>query len=130
MNRQIQKALAGIGVLLGLSLGVGGCIPLQEENTASKEAAPTLADQTGFSSRASEKAPLAEEIISQLEGMIVKVQPTEISYLGYAVQTYGGADVYASSSHELEYVMLQATDGNIHILIYSYPKAIIEKKYA
>jgi len=62
---------------------------------------------------------------SQLEGKIVKVQPSHLSF-GKSYHTYG-YNIVISSNHEFEYVMVEGKDGKLTTLIYPYSKAILER---
>lgn len=104
--------------LLGTSafiLSLAGC----EEPQPLK---PNLAEEYN-----SEPAAFTEKVeaVSQLEGRIVKVQPSQISYVGAWQGINGG---YVSANHEFEYVLVEDANKKLHTLIYPYSKAIIERE--
>jgi hypothetical protein len=65
------------------------------------------------------------ELSPQLEGRIVKVQPSSISYSGAWDGRIYGSNI--SANHEFEYVMVEGKDGKVHTFIYPYSKAILER---
>lgn len=75
----------------------------------------------------SEKAVTAQtfDAHSELEGKIVKVQPSIISYRGGSDGMIYGSRI--SANHEFEYVVVETTDKKLHTLIYPYSKAIVER---
>lgn len=65
------------------------------------------------------------EAFSQLEGRIVKVQPSQISFIG---EWYGANGGRTAAGHEFEYVLVEDANKKLHTLIYPYSKAIIERE--
>ncbi|MBM3200577.1 hypothetical protein FJZ53_06580 [Candidatus Woesearchaeota archaeon] len=61
------------------------------------------------------------EQISELEGKIIKVQPSNLTYVRWR-----GSNTSTASNHEFEYVIVQDKNGTKHTLIYPYSKAILE----
>ena len=108
----IRKTLASIVLVGALALGVAGC-----GNEADKP-------QSRVGEYASQPAvPQNVETFSQLEGKIVKVQPSEISYAGTTITLSDRL----TANHEFEYVIVEGRDGKPHIFIYPYSKAILER---
>jgi len=60
------------------------------------------------------------DTIMNLQGRIVKVQPSAIYY----GRSYNGED--HTPIHSFEYVFMNDKDGKIHLLIYPYSKGIME----
>ncbi len=58
------------------------------------------------------------EVIEQLEGVIVKVQPSILSF------SYMNANINAV--HEFEYVFVEERNGKLYTLIYPHSKGILE----
>jgi hypothetical protein len=108
MNR--LKKIAGIGALM---LTLAGCTDkpyeaLKPRHAESRKEAVAVAIRD-------------IETFSELEGRIVKVQPSQFLYR---------TDFWRSAVsviHEFEYVMLETHDKRIHTLIYPYSKAILER---
>lgn len=106
----LTKAMS-IGALV---LALGGCAK-DEVSTV-----PNFRGEYASASTIAEKV----ETFTQLEGKIVGVQPSQISFIG---NWYGGHGAYATGGHELVYVTLQTDDGKLHTLFYPYSKAVLEK---
>ncbi len=110
MNR-LQKIL-GIGTSVLTLAAFSGC--------TGNESQPSNATSENIS-----RPDVAQsDTLSQLEGLIIKVQPSQISYVG-EMRNLGYDNVTAN--HEFEYVMLQDVEGMVHLLIYPYSKAILER---
>lgn len=62
------------------------------------------------------------EQISELEGKILKVQPSTISFTKWL------GNATTASNHEFEYMIVESKDKKIHTLIYPYSKAILERE--
>lgn len=93
-----------------LILALGGCEEPQPQE-------PNLGD--GYNKPAvTEKT----EAFSELEGRIVKVQPSSISF---TTSPYNNA---RSANHEFEYILVEDHDKKLHTLIYPYSKIIVERE--
>jgi hypothetical protein len=110
LTEKLRRRIALTTIVAGLAIGMAGC----------HDPAPTkqlLYDSSVY-------AQVSETRLQALEGRIVKVQPGEISFIGYKYDLYGGR---TAAGHEFEYVMVETQDGKLHTLIYPYTMAIIEK---
>ncbi len=107
MNK-LQKVL-GIGSLFSVVYGCGEPGDLAKEYV--EKPVPV------------EELPLTEKDLtttSTLEGRIIKVQPSSISF------NNGSGDGRTASNHEIEYVLVENSEG-LHTLIYPFSKAILER---
>ena len=97
---QKMKAAAGLAALV---LGMGALAGCDNKPAA------------GSSNQAA-----VQERTLELEGRIVKVQPSAVTYIGE--NTFAGR----ASNHEFEYVMVKGKGNDVHTLIYPHSKAILE----
>lgn len=115
---KIQKTIGktiGIGAL---ALALAGC------GKKADKAPNTLNLSEEYTSRPAARQNV--ETFSQLEGKILKVQPSQISYVGDWDKHHYGSNT--SANHEFEYVMVEGKDGKLHAFIYPFSKAILEKE--
>lgn len=110
MNSAIKAGLVGI-VLAGL-VATGGCSKSDQTNN--------LAGEYAMGSAVNQNT----ETFSRLEGKILKVQPSQLSYVGGDDNRIYGSNI--SANHEFEYVAVKGLDGKMHTLIYPYSKSILE----
>lgn len=111
----MNKIRNTLGAIL-TAVSMAGCEPDQTETAKSYSKEPQAVE---FMPEISlDKLP---ERTLELEGRIIKVQPSSLSY------TYGTREASRSANHEFIYVVLESQDKNLHTLIYPYSKAILEK---
>lgn len=104
---KMMKKLFGIGTLV---LSLPGCEPPKEKVNFADTYKPKIVQQV----------ERAEQTTSQLEGKIVKVQPSSLSY------RVPSSLSYRVGNHEFEYVIMKDEEGRTRTLIYPYSKAILE----
>jgi hypothetical protein len=96
----------GIGALV---LAIVGCVDNKSLN---------IADEYKITPKVSAEKP---ETFSELEGRIVKVQPSQLAY-------FSEHNSQVSASHEFVYVIVEGQDEKSHTFIYPYSKAILERE--
>lgn len=102
------KIAAGLAALIIGASAVTGCMPSSPGKLSGEYGSKPEMNQS-------------IEQVSELEGKILKVQPSNFTYIRWR-----GSNCSTSSNHEFEYVIVQDKNGVNHTLIYPYSKAILE----
>ncbi len=103
-----MKKMLGIGAM---GLALVGCEPPKEKVNLADSYKPKIVQQV----------ERTEQATSQLEGKIVKVQPSSLSFKVGFLDTSSRI-----GNHEFEYVIMKDNNGRTHTLIYPYSKAILD----
>ena len=105
-----MKKILEIGTL---AMALTGCGPSKGKFSDSYQ--PKIIQQV-------ERIERTEQATSQLEGKIMKVQSSSLSFrVGSSL-----SETTLSGNHEFEYVIVKDKEGKTRTLIYPYSKAILE----
>jgi len=111
--RQHRKGIATAVIVAGLAMGMAGC-----ENYSHPSALRLSSEQA-----ISAGAAVSNNVLA-LEGRIIDVQPSEVSYCGLFE---GGQGSRYTSNHEFIYVAIEDLQGKIHTMVYPSSKAFLER---
>ena len=111
-----MRKLRNLGLAGLVALGLTGCEdPTETQIAYTTPPQPIEVMQEGRI----DKLPKSEKL-SKLEGKIIKVQPSSVSY-------QRGMNEDTSSNHEFIYVVLEEQNKKTHTLIFPYSRAILER---